>query len=54
MTDWTVVFSESARKQYEKLKRSGSRKPLIIDAIDFLALDLQPIFRTRAFHLRFI
>lgn len=41
MNNWTVTFSREARKQYEKLKRSGSKKPSIIDAIDFLAMDLK-------------
>ena len=41
MTRWSVFLSRSAAKQYEKLKRSGSTKPSIIDAIDFLVLDLQ-------------
>ena len=40
MPDWVVSFSRDARKQYEKLKRSGSKKPSVIDAIDFLAMDL--------------
>jgi hypothetical protein len=35
-----VSFSREAGKQYEKLKRVGS-KPSIIDVIDLLALDLQ-------------
>ncbi len=41
MSDWTIVFSNSAKKQYEKLKRSGSKKPSVIDAIDFLSMELQ-------------
>ena len=41
MPSWKVAFSRTAKKQYEKLKRSGSQKPSVIDAIDFLALDLQ-------------
>ncbi|MCI0382710.1 MAG: cytotoxic translational repressor of toxin-antitoxin stability system [Chlamydiae bacterium] len=41
MSNWTVIFSRDARKQYEKLKRSGSKKPSVIDVMDFLALDLQ-------------
>ncbi len=40
MPNWTVSFSRDARKQYEKLKRNGS-KPSIIDVVDFLVLDLQ-------------
>jgi len=39
--EWTVVFSRNCTKQYEKLKRNGSKKPSIIDAIDFLALELK-------------
>ena len=38
---WTVTFSREAKKQYKKLERSGSKKPSIIDIVDFLALDLQ-------------
>ncbi len=41
MSNWFVAFSRDAKKQYEKLKRSGSRKPTVNDAIDLLALDLQ-------------
>lgn len=41
MPDWTVTFSREAKKQYEKLKISGSKKPSVIDAIDFLAIELQ-------------
>ena len=41
MTLWIVTFSRDAKKQYEKLKRSGSRKPTVNDVIDFLALDLK-------------
>lgn len=40
MPDWTVDFSREAGKQYNKLKRSGSR-PSINDVIDLLVLDLQ-------------
>lgn len=40
MTDWMVSFSKEAAKQYEKLKRNGSRPP-INDAIDLLVFDLQ-------------
>jgi len=40
MGHWTVGFSKNAGKQYEKLKRNGSR-PSINDAIDLLVLDLQ-------------
>jgi hypothetical protein len=40
MPDWKVSFSRNAAKQYEKLKRAGSR-PSIIDVVDLLALDLQ-------------
>ena len=41
MSNWTVTFSRDARKQYEKLKRSGSKKPSVIDAVDLLAMDLE-------------
>ncbi len=41
MSNWTVLFSRTAKKQYEKLKKSGSKKPTVNDAIDFLAIDLQ-------------
>ena len=40
MKEWVVVFSREAQKQYEKLKRSGVKRPSIIDAIDLLALEL--------------
>jgi hypothetical protein len=40
MTFWTVSFSREAGKQYEKLKKNGSR-PSINDVIDLLVLDLQ-------------
>jgi hypothetical protein len=40
MPHWTVSFSREAGKQYEKLKRSGSR-PSINDVIDLLVLDLK-------------
>jgi hypothetical protein len=38
--EWKVTFSRTAAKQYEKLKRSGSKNPSIIDTIDLLAIDL--------------
>ena len=38
---WTVSLSRSSGKQYEKLKRNGSKKPSVIDAIDLLVMDLQ-------------
>ncbi|MBI3236709.1 MAG: hypothetical protein HYZ48_03280 [Chlamydiales bacterium] len=41
MPTWTVTFSREAKKQYKKLERSGSKKPSIVDAVDFLVLDLQ-------------
>lgn len=41
MVIWTATFSRLAAKQYEKLKRSGFKKPSVIDTIDFLVLDLQ-------------
>lgn len=41
MTDqWHVTLSRDAKKQYIKLKRSGQKKPSIIDAIDSLVRDL--------------
>jgi len=40
MPNWTVDFSREARKQYEKLRRSGSRPP-ITSVIGTLVLDLQ-------------
>jgi hypothetical protein len=40
MPNWTVTFSQKAGKQYQKLKRSGSR-PSINDIIDLLVLNLQ-------------
>jgi hypothetical protein len=40
MTHWNVTFSKDAGKQYQKLKRSGSR-PSINDVVDLLVLDLQ-------------
>ena len=41
MSRWEVIFSQQARKHYEKLKRSGQKKPSIIDLLDFLAIELQ-------------
>jgi hypothetical protein len=41
LSEWKVSFSREAAKQYEKLKKSGSKKPSIIDAIDFFALELK-------------
>lgn len=38
--DWIVTFSRDAIKQYKKLKRSGSKKPSIIDIVDLLAQEL--------------
>lgn len=40
MPNWTVTFSREAGKQYNKLKRSGS-KPSITDIIDYLGFDLE-------------
>ena len=40
MPNWTVDFSREAGKQYNKLKRNGSR-PSINDTIDLLVLDLK-------------
>lgn len=41
MPSWSVTFSRDARKQYERLKRSGSRRPIVNDVIDLLAMELQ-------------
>jgi hypothetical protein len=41
MAFWSVNLSRSAAKQYEKLKRNGSKRPSVIDAIDLLVMDLQ-------------
>lgn len=41
MALWTVTLSRPAVKQYKKLKRSGSKRPSVIDAIDLLVMDLQ-------------
>lgn len=38
---WRVIFTKNAAKQYEKLKRSGSKKPSIIDTIDVFAMELE-------------
>lgn len=38
---WSVELSRDALKQYEKLKRSGLKKPSIIDTIDLLMADLE-------------
>ncbi len=40
MPSWAVTFSRDAGKQYDKLKRNGSR-PSANDVIDLLVLDLQ-------------
>jgi hypothetical protein len=40
MSEWIADFSREAGKQFEKLKRSGSRPP-IRDAIGALVADLQ-------------
>ena len=37
---WSVRLSNSAEKQYTKLKRSGT-KPCITDVIDFFVMELQ-------------
>jgi hypothetical protein len=37
---WSVRFSNAASKQYNKLKRSGTR-PSITDVIDFLVIELE-------------
>jgi hypothetical protein len=40
MTAWTVVLSRDARKMYQKLERSGVKKPSVLDVIDLLTLEL--------------
>ena len=40
MSNWTANFSREAGKQYEKLRRTGTRPP-ITSAIGILMLDLQ-------------
>ncbi len=37
---WFVSLSREAKKQREKLRRNGTRPP-IVDAIDFLLFDLE-------------
>lgn len=37
---WHVDLSRDAKKQYIKLKRSGQKKPSILDVIDTLVIDL--------------
>ena len=37
---WTVEFSREAEKQYNKLKRSGS-KPAITDVINLLIIEIR-------------
>ena len=39
--EWEVRLSNKAQKQYEKLKRSGRKKPSIVDFIDFLIIELK-------------
>lgn len=39
-TRWQATLARDAKKQYIKLKRSGQKKPSIIDVIDTLVLDL--------------
>jgi len=43
MSEWTVELGSAAKKQYKKLKRSGSKKPSIADMTDYLVLDLQKL-----------
>lgn len=38
---WSVNFSRDGAKHYNKLKRSGQKKPSIVDVIDALVLDLK-------------
>ena len=38
---WHVTLSRDAKKKYLKLKRSGQKKPSIIDVIDSLSSDLE-------------
>lgn len=40
-SEWKVYFSKAALKQYKLLKKSGMKKPSVIDAIDALVLDLE-------------
>ena len=42
MPNWTAVFSREAGKQFEKLRRSGSRPP-IADAIGLLMMDFKKV-----------
>lgn len=37
---WKVKLSPAAEKQYEKLKRSGSRKPTINDVFNLLVIEM--------------
>jgi hypothetical protein len=39
--EWNVRFSNTAGKQYEKLKRSGQKKCSVNDLIDLLVLEIQ-------------
>lgn len=38
--EWSVGFSQSAAKQYKKLKRNGS-KPSITEVVDFLTTEME-------------
>lgn len=41
MTDkWSVEFTRKAEKQYQQLKRNGS-KPSIVDIINLLAIEME-------------
>ncbi len=45
---WVVRFSRGSAKTYEKLKRSGQKKPSIIDLVDLLSLELRKFGPERA------
>lgn len=38
---WEIRLSNQAGKSYEKLKRSGQKKPSIVDVVDLLVLQLE-------------
>ena len=37
---WAVTLSHSVKKQYEKLKRNGSKKPTVNDALNLLVVEM--------------
>ena len=45
--EWNVRFSGKAKKQYEKLKKSGT-KPAINDTVDFFVIELKRFGPERA------